>query len=158
MLISEFARATELSPDTVRFYVKRGLLQPETGRRGGTNPYQEFSDSDVATARLVRIAQSLGFTLAEIAALIEEVRASGGDRTRHIAIIEERLQELDEKAAKINGMRHYLRAKIAWLKGGQKGPEPPFEIATNTPVAACAAIELALSAPRRPRTRRSRAN
>ena len=77
MLISEFARAADLSPDTVRFYVKRGLLQPEAGRRGGANPYQEFSQADVATARLVRIAQSLGFTLGEIAALIEELRTTG---------------------------------------------------------------------------------
>jgi MerR family transcriptional regulator, copper efflux regulator len=158
MLISEFARATELSPDTVRFYVKRGLLQPAAGRRGGTNPYQEFSEADVAAARLVRLAQSLGFTLGEIAALIEELRATGANRPRHIAILKDRLQELDEKAARIDGMRRYLRAKIAWLKGGEKGPEPPLETLTDVPVAACATADMAFLAPRPPRNRRKPAN
>ena len=158
MLISEFARAADLSPDTVRFYVKRGLLQPEAGRRGGSNPYQEFSQADVATARLVRVAQSLGFTLGEIAAIIEELRTTGADRARHIAILEERLHELDEKAAKIDGMRAYLRAKIAWIKGGETGPEPPLGILTDAPAGPCATADLAFSGPRPARNRRSRAH
>lgn len=158
MLISEFARAADLTPDTVRFYVKRGLLRPEAGRRGGANPYQEFSEADVTVARLVRIAQSLGFTLAEIAALIEELRTSGGDRLRHIAILERRLAELDEKAVRIDRMRTYLGAKIAWLKGGQKGPEPPLEIHADAPVAACATAEMAVTRGRASRQRRRRTN
>ena len=154
MLIAEFARATNLTPDTVRFYVKRGLLQPEAGRRGGANPYQEFSEADVAAARLVRIAQSLGFTLKEIAALIEELRQTGLDRRRHIAFLEEHLGTLDEKAARLDGMRGYLRAKIAWLKGGEKGQEPPLEILTAGPAAACATTEMAVARPSRSRRRR----
>ncbi len=157
MLISEFARATDLSPDTVRFYVKRGLLQPEAGRRGGTNPYQEFSETDVATARIVRIAQSLGFTLGEIAAIIEELRTTGADRARHIAILEERLRELDEKAARIARMRGYLGAKIAWLKNGEKGPEPPLAMLTDAP-GGCAMSALAVVQARPPRNRSKRTN
>ncbi len=158
MLISAFARAADLSPDTVRFYVKRGLLQPEAGRRGGANRYQEFSDADVATARLVRIAQSLGFTLSEIAGLIDELRRSGRDRARHIAILEERLAELTDKAARLDRMTAYLSAKIAWLKGGEKGLEPSLEILTGVPIAACATAETAVAGPRPTPSRRRRAN
>ncbi len=157
MLISEFARATSLSPDTVRFYVKRGLLQPESGRRGGANPYQEFSQADVATARLVRIAQSLGFTLSEIAALIEELRATGANRQRHRAILEERLAILDEKAERIDGMRTYLKTKIAWLKGGERGPEPPLNMLIDAADGRCMSELTALQARPR-RNRRTRAN
>jgi len=57
MLISEFARAAGLTPDTVRFYVKRGLLKPLAGKKGGSNPYQVFTDEHVQMARTVRIAQ-----------------------------------------------------------------------------------------------------
>ena len=53
MFISEFARAAGLPPDTVRFYVKRGLLRPEEGA-GGSNPYQVFTKADLEMARLVR--------------------------------------------------------------------------------------------------------
>jgi MerR family copper efflux transcriptional regulator len=147
MLISEFARATDLSRDTVRFYVKRGLLQPEAGRRGGANPYHEFSEADVATARLVRIAQSLGFTLAEIAALIEELRRTGHNRAHHIAILDERLNELTDKAARLDRVTAHLRAKIAWLKGGEQGPEPPLAILTDMPIQACATAETAVAGP-----------
>jgi len=124
MLISQFARAADLSPDTVRLYVKRGLLRPTAGRLGGSNPYQEFSETDLARARLVRLARSLGFTLREIAALAAEVEDSGMSRSRRIAVLEERLRALDQKAVEIDRMTTYLRAKIAWTKNGETGPEP----------------------------------
>ena len=124
MLVSEFARAANLSPDTVRFYVKLGLLRPEAGRRGGSNPYLEFSRADLARARLVQLARSLGFTLREIAALAEEVERDGLPRKRRIAILEDRLSALDEKALELKRLTAYLRAKIAWIKDGERGPEP----------------------------------
>jgi MerR family transcriptional regulator, copper efflux regulator len=124
MQISEFSRATGLSPDTVRFYVRRGLLAPETGTRGGSNPYQMFTREHVEIARLVRLAQSLGFTLREIGAMAAELGAAGLTRKRKIAILQERLDALDGKAAQLRDMAAYLRAKIAWLEGGEKGPQP----------------------------------
>jgi DNA-binding transcriptional MerR regulator len=75
MLISEFARATGLSRDTVRFYVRRGLLVPLAGNKGGSNPYQVFTSEHVQMARTIRMAQSLGFSLREIAALNVEYQA-----------------------------------------------------------------------------------
>ena len=75
MLISEFARRAELSTDTVRFYVRKGLLAPGTGMKGGSNPYQIFSDQDLEAARMIRMAQGLGFSLREIAALAAEYNA-----------------------------------------------------------------------------------
>ena len=50
MLISEFARASGLTPDTIRFYIRRGLLKPETSRKGGSNPYQIFTAEHVQVA------------------------------------------------------------------------------------------------------------
>ena len=129
MLISEFARTAGLSPDTVRFYVKRGLLKPATGRRGGSNPYQVFGREHLETARLVRLAQSLGFTLREIAAIASELEATGLTRRRKIAILRQRLDVLDEKAGQIARMTAYLNAKIAWLEGGETGPEPRLDSA-----------------------------
>lgn len=129
MLISEFARAANLSPDTVRFYVKRGLLQPEIGRKGGSNPYQVFTRTHLETTRLIRIAQSLGFTLREIAAISREFQIHGSSRNRRIALLRERLVSLDEKAAEIARMAAYMRAKIAWMEKGEVGPEPTLETA-----------------------------
>ena len=110
MLISEFAKVAKLPLDTVRLYVKRGLLKPTAGRLGGSNPYQEFSASDVARARLVRLARSLGYTLREIAVIANELESQGMSRERRVALFEQRLQLLEEKGAEIAEMATYLRA------------------------------------------------
>jgi DNA-binding transcriptional MerR regulator len=136
MLISEFSRSTGLSPDTIRFYVKRGLLRPETGLRGGSNPYQEFGRSDLARARLIQLARSLGFTLREIAGIAEEVETKGLSRKRRIAILEGRLAALDDKATELARLTDYLRAKIAWMREGERGPEPePAPVGIRGPFA-----------------------
>ncbi len=126
VLISEFARVTGLTPDTVRFYVGRGLLRPETGAKGGANPYQIFTAEHVEIVRMVRMAQSLGFSLREIAALNEEYLGGGITRERSIAILSQQLRRLEEKAEQLNAMSAYLRAKVAWLERDDPGPEPSF--------------------------------
>ncbi len=126
MLISEFARQTGLSPDTVRFYVRKGLITPGESAKGGKNPYQLFSDEHVQVARLIRLAQTLGFTLREIAILAAEYNAAGMSLPRRIEIMQGQLAKFDDKANQINAVRNYLRAKLAWLGKGEKGPEPRF--------------------------------
>ncbi len=127
MLISEFARVTGLTPDTVRFYIRRGLLRPQTGSKGGSNPYQVFSEDDVQAARIIRLAQSLGFSLREISAFNDEYLAGAMTPDRAMAIMREQLARLEEKAAQIDGMTGYLRAKLAWMEAGAVGPEPRFD-------------------------------
>ncbi len=126
MLISEFARRAELSTDTVRFYIRKGLLAPETGMKGGSNPYQIFTAEHVRIARIIRLAQSLGMSLKEISAIGEEHRAGRITRERSIEIMSAQLRKLEEKAAELDAMAGYLRAKLAWLNGGEQGPEPDF--------------------------------
>lgn len=124
MQISDFARAAGLSADTVRFYVRSGLLRPRAGRRGGANPYQEFSAADLQTARLIRMAKSFGFTLREIAALNDEYQSAGIGPARQAAILRERLAALEARARELAVVASYLRAKLAWLDAGGVGPEP----------------------------------
>ncbi len=126
MLISEFAREAGLSTDTVRFYVRRGLLTPQTNGKGGRNPYQDFTAEHVRDARIIRMAQSLGMSLKEIAAIGKEHREGRITRERSIEIMSQQLERLDAKASELQAMGNYLRAKIKWLKGGEKGPEPDF--------------------------------
>jgi len=134
MLISEFARAAGLSQDTVRFYVRRGLLKPLTGRKGGSNPYQVFSDEHVQIARMIRMGQSLGFSLREIEALNVEYQAKRLTASRGAEIMRYQLKRLEQKAAHVGAMMSYIRAKLVWLERGSKGLEPNFtdyELAAN---------------------------
>jgi MerR family copper efflux transcriptional regulator len=126
VLISEFVRATGLTVDTVRFYIRLGLLRPETGTKGGANPYQVFTAEHVDVARIIRLAQSLGFSLSEIATLNDEHRQGKITNQRSIEIMSQQLARLEEKAGQLNAMMAYIRAKLEWLEGGGEGPEPRF--------------------------------
>ncbi|MBB4122399.1 MerR family transcriptional regulator [Martelella radicis] len=126
MLISEFSDKTGLPRDTIHFYIKRGLLQPEQGLKGGSNPYRIFSESDVAMARFIRVAQSLGMSLRQIAALNEEERKSGITPERAKEIQRSILQELEDKKLALDGMTAYVTDKMTWMREGRQGPPPDF--------------------------------
>lgn len=126
VLISEFAAKAGISVDTVRYYVRRGLLAPETTRKGGSNPYQIFTMAHVEAARQIRMAQSLGFSLREISALADSYRAGALTPDRGAAVLKAQLADLQDRASQLARMIAYMRAKIAWLEGGSTGPEPRF--------------------------------
>ena len=127
MLISEFARVTGLTRDTVRFYGRLGLLQPQTNGKGGRHPYGVFTDKDIQAAEVIRIAQSLGMSLKEIAAFNEERRKGHLTNGRRVEIMSAQLVSLEAKATELEAMISFVRAKIDWLNGGQEGSEPDFE-------------------------------
>lgn len=126
MLISQFAKRAGLSVDTVRFYIRKGLLAPETGVKGGSNPYQLFTAEHLEVARIIRMAQGLGFTLREIAALAAEYNAGGMTPERSLELMRMQQARLEEKAAQLGAMIDYTRAKIAWMESDQQGAEPVF--------------------------------
>lgn len=125
MLIAEFCRRAELTRDAVRLYVKLGLIIPGTGAGGG-NRYQHFHDSDVDRVAMIKIGQQLGFTLKQIVSLSREYEAGGMDRARRLAVMQGQLAQVEEKAAQLGKLQHYLHAKIAWIEGGECGEEPAF--------------------------------
>lgn len=133
MLISEFARTTGLTTDTVRFYIRLGLIEPGTGTKGGGNPYQIFTADHVETARMIRMAQALGFSLKEIAALGKEHRSGKMTRERSLEIMIQQLAQLEEKFRHLDAMTRYLRAKIAWLRDDPGTPEPTFADYAGSP-------------------------
>ena len=124
VLISAFARATGLTPDTVRFYVRLGLLRPCAGATGGRHAYQIFSELDVRAAGLIRLSQAAGLSLKEIAALGGERRAGRMTTERRIEIVSAQIDRLESRAAELTMMAGYLRAKRDWLLRGEQGTEP----------------------------------
>jgi len=121
MLISEFARRAALSPDTVRYYVRSRLLSPKQGTRGGRNPYQEFSESDLRIADVIRFGQALGMSLKEIGAVL------GAGHEGQLEILEQRRNDLQAKGEELLRLSRYLDAKIAWIKAGSKGAPPELQ-------------------------------
>ena len=128
MMISEFAAAAGVSTDTVRFYVRLGLLAPELGMKGGRNAYQIFDAESLHAVRVIRMAQALGMSLKEIATITEERREGRITRGRKIEITTELLRRIKIRMANLKAMTRYLHAKIAWLEAGEPAEvsEPAF--------------------------------
>jgi MerR family transcriptional regulator, copper efflux regulator len=124
MQISEFAHAAGISTDTVRFYVKRGLLEPEVG----TNKYQMFDDSHLNAVRLIVSCQALGFTIRQMCELHDECKRTGIGPARRMEILKERLGHLRAKADQLARVIAYAETKLKWLERGQVGPEPFMEL------------------------------
>ena len=75
MRTSELADRVGVNVQTLRYYERRGLLSPPRRSQSG---YRDYPDSTVGTLRFVRRAQQLGFTLDEVAELVD--LAAGGPR------------------------------------------------------------------------------
>ena len=129
MLISEFALATGLSRETARFYVRLGLLHPQTTQKGVRHPYVLFREEDVRAADVIRTGQALGLSLKEIADLMEQRRKGKLPREKRVTLMKTLLAKLDGKAVELDRLRIYVRAKIDWQEKGEKGSAPKLPIA-----------------------------
>ena len=94
------AQQAGVGVETVRFYQRRGLIQePPTPARG----FRVYPEETIERIRFIRRAKDLGFTLGEIAGLLElkvdpsqncsSVKAFALDK---IALIEEKIGSLDD--------------------------------------------------------------
>ncbi|RZT10850.1 DNA-binding transcriptional regulator, MerR family [Duganella sp. CF402] len=124
MLISEFASHTGLPVDTVRFYISKGLLHPTRGTTGGSRSYQIFSAEDVTAARMIRLQQSLGYSLREIAALNAEYRHGKRSMARTIQVLRKQIATLEEKQQSVAVALTFLKEKLSWVEAGSPGEAP----------------------------------
>jgi len=99
MNIGSLAERTGVSPKTIRYYESVSLL-PRAERQ--SNGYRTYSSSDVATVNFIHRARNLGFSIKQVAALLElwqdKNRASADVKAlalAHIGEIEERIGELE---------------------------------------------------------------
>ena len=106
---AELARLAEVSPDTLRHYEAKGLLQRP---RRSTNGYREYPMEALARVRLVRRAVSLGFSLEELARIIK-VRDEGGAPCREVrAIAAAKLAMLEERVSELQRACDRLRSVL----------------------------------------------
>ena len=117
--ISELAKAGGVGVETVRFYQRKGLLAPPAGAAAGGRHY---GGEDVRRLRYVRRAQAAGFSLAEIATLIDLDRTD--DRPRARGMARERLAALDAQIAQLQEARASLAKLASACARGGAGPCP----------------------------------
>jgi MerR family copper efflux transcriptional regulator len=104
MKIGELASATGLSRDTLRFYEKRGLLQP----RRRDNGYRDYPLEAVQWLCYLRSAQQLGFTLAEIEAGMPLLESPGTSADALREALRRKLADIDASIAALAALRTEL--------------------------------------------------
>lgn len=116
MRIGELAKSAEVSVETIRYYQRRGLLEvPE--RPYGEN--RHYSSSHRDRLKFIKRAQTLGFTLSEVAALIE---LSASDCAEVESVASRKLLLVREKLADLAKIEAVLEEAIAGCK-----ERKPFE-------------------------------
>lgn len=108
MLIGELAAQVGMTKDTLRFYEKVGLV---TGQRL-PNGYRDFPPETVTWLHYVRTAQTLGFSLAEIARHGEELRDAPDTAEALSALFAEKIQIIDARMAELAALRAELDARV----------------------------------------------
>lgn len=117
--ISELAGAGGVGVETVRFYQRKGLLAAPIGPAAGGRHY---GSDDVRRLRYIREAKVAGFSLTEIATLIDLDRTD--DRPRARAMARERLAALDAQIALLEVARARLAKLARDCARGGAGPCP----------------------------------
>ncbi|MFY9572114.1 MAG: heavy metal-responsive transcriptional regulator [Blastocatellia bacterium] len=102
----ELARLAGVSTDTLRYYERKGLLARP---RRSTNSYREYPESALDRVRLVRRSLAVGFTLDELARILE-VRGRGGAPCREVrSLAGAKLAEVEAQIEELTGLRNELK-------------------------------------------------
>ena len=107
----QVAQAAGVNLQTLRYYERRGLLaEPDRGLGG----HRVYPPEAITVLRVIKVAQRLGFSLAEVADLLDAGRHRHGARPdaglhgRAAA----KLVEMEQKIADLGVIRDTLRAAL----------------------------------------------
>lgn len=104
--LGQVAAAAGVNRETMRYYERRGLLEEPVRSPGGHRLYPQ---SAVTTLRVIKAAQRLGFTLDEVADLIEVGRHRHGRAPEGLqSQARVKLAAVDERIADLQTIRENL--------------------------------------------------
>lgn len=105
MRTSELAASAGVNAQTLRYYERRGLLEPPPRSPSG---YRNYPPGAVQVLRFVKRAQQLGFTLDEVDELLH-LDAGGPERCDQArTLAESRVADLERRIQDLRRMRDQL--------------------------------------------------
>jgi DNA-binding transcriptional MerR regulator len=109
LAIGIVANKAGVTPDTIRYYERLGLLPTPTRTPAG---YRQYGAGIVNRLTLIRNAQLFGFSLREIASFLG-VREKGGKPCHDVRrAAEQMLQAVDRQIADLLGTRHQMKKTL----------------------------------------------
>ena len=114
----DVARACDVSPDTIRYYERRGAIASQRS----DNNCRRFAPSVVQRVRVIRNAIAIGFTLDELVHFFAEKQAGRSPCRKVRAAAGEKLEQLDQKIRAMQDLRTQLTAVLAaWDERLERG-------------------------------------
>jgi len=115
MLIGEISKKTGLSRDTIRFYEKKGLI---AANRSDSifNNYKNYTEENIRRLMLIKKAKSFGFTLNEIAELLELVSLNKATCSLFYTKTQEKISSIDRKIQELKDMKNLILKKTEEAK------------------------------------------
>ena len=103
------AKATGVSPDTIRHYEKLGIVPKASRTNAG---YRVYPAATVDRVLVARRALHLGFTLPELADIFQERDAGGAPCQRVYALARQKLAALDADILALQQTASYMRSVL----------------------------------------------
>lgn len=107
LTIGRLADEAGVNVETIRYYQRRGLMAEPNKPMSG---HRRYASDAVRRVRFIKRAQALGFTLEEIAGLLELDEAHACAETRQLAA--HKLDGIEKKVAGLNAMRKALKTLV----------------------------------------------
>ncbi|MBW7985000.1 Zn(2+)-responsive transcriptional regulator [Enterobacillus tribolii] len=105
--IGQLAKLVDVTPDTIRYYEKQGMMGHDVRSEGG---FRLYNEQDLQRLRFIRYAKQLGFTLEAIRELLS-IRVDPEHHTceESKSIVDARLAEVENKLRELARMRDSLK-------------------------------------------------
>lgn len=116
--IGAVSKSTGISIDTLRYYDRIGLVSPANR---GANGRRYYAEDDFERLRFVRRAQASGFSLEDIAELMQFRQNPGDNRGQVRAMAAARLDEIEARLADLTQLRNELRLLLSLCAQAQDG-------------------------------------
>jgi MerR family copper efflux transcriptional regulator len=104
------ARATAVSPDTIRHYERIGVLPRASRTQSG---YRVYPASALERVLVVQRALRIGFTLAELAEVLKARDAGGAPCRRVYELAQEKLKGIEADIEALKRTRRYMKKVLS---------------------------------------------
>ena len=109
MRIGELAKTAGVTPDTIRYYEREGLLPSPQRTESG---YRDYGHGVLDDLQFIKKAQALGLKLSDVREVLE-ISSGGKPPCEHVrATVSARLVEVEQRLRELRALRATLRETL----------------------------------------------
>jgi DNA-binding transcriptional MerR regulator len=115
--ITEAAKRVSVSPHTLRYYEKEGIIEPDRTSSGK----RSYQDVHIDWLRFVIKLRETQMPIANIKEYTELFKEGNHTKRERLSILEEHKQNIQEQLETLSSTNEMLAKKIAWYKESISG-------------------------------------